>query len=218
MTTPFFRSCFHPKRLTNGICAADLVRSWARHHPPDDVQRAVDQIGGLLSSGFSDDRLRVLVLGSAGCGFDPGLHGLTMYQWLGMVRDVLMGRTDFGLPAAAFEPMAPWPGQEPGAFDALRSLLDCFHRDWRADSPTFEGVVQRFVEEEGPRLTAELVDDIDRMLDLGLDEERLRIIVLGRWRSSYDPRPDLPGGQTMAQWLRSVRGVAVSASITLETA
>lgn len=218
MATPFFRSCFHPRRLDGRICLVDLVRSWARHHPPDDVRRAVDQIAGLLGAGLSDDRLRVLVLGSAGCGYDPGMHGLTMHQWLGLVRDLLQGRSEHGLPEAAFEPLAPWPGQDVEDFPALRRLLAGFHEGWRSPAtPTFEAVVGRFVAVEGNRRAAELVEDIDDLLDLGLGEERLRIVVLGRWRSGYDPRPDLKGGQTMSQWLRSVRGVAVSATITAES-
>ncbi|MGH9152487.1 MAG: contact-dependent growth inhibition system immunity protein, partial [Acidimicrobiales bacterium] len=78
----------------------------------------------------------------------------------------------------------------------------------------FEAVVERFVEDEGPARTAELVDDIDALLALGLGEERLRIVVLGRLGGAYDPRPDLPGGKTMAQWLRAVRGIAVSSAVS----
>ena len=211
--TAFFRTCFRPDRLTGGICVVDLVRSWARHHPADAVTRAADQISAILASDLNEDALRVWVLGAAGCGYDPGMDGMPMAQWLGLVRDLLAGRSDWGLPPGAWAPLRPWPQPDPGPMDGLRRLLEAyFHRDWKRAGPTFEAVVEHFAAAEGPARTGELVDDLDVLLALGLGEERLRVLVLGRFGSAYDPRPDLPGGQTMAQWLRAVRGVAVSAS------
>lgn len=212
--TAFFRTCFHPDRLTGGICVVDLVRSWAKHHPPADVARAADHIGTMLAADLSEDALRVWVLGTAGCGYDPGMHGLAMGQWLGLVRDLLLGRSDWGLPPGAWEPLRPWPAPPTGPLDVLRHLLTgYFHQDWDRAGPTFEAVVDRFVATEGPARTNALVEDLDELLALGLGEERLRILVLGRFGSSYDPRPDLSGGQTMSQWLRAVRGIAVSATV-----
>lgn len=211
----FFRTCFAPQRLTGGICVVDLVRSWARHNEPADVQRAADQIDTMLAAGVSDDALRVWVLGAAGCGYDPGMQGMTMHQWLTMVRDLLRGRADWGLPPGAWESLRPWPQPDTGPLHALRHLLGAyFHRDWRRGGTTFEAIVERFVAAEGPGRAAELVDDIDELLDEEPGEERLRILVLGRFGSAYDPRPDLPGGQTMAQWLRCVRGVAMSHALS----
>ena len=213
--TPFFSTCFSPARLTGGICAADLVRSWARHHPPADVDRAVDQISGLLRLGLGEDGLRVLVLGQLGCGFDPGMHGLSMPVWLDLVRALLLGRSDGALPPEAWLPLQPWPGQRVGPMPALRLLLTSyFHQDWDRDDPHFEAVVQRFVAAEGPEQAARLVSDVDDLLARGLGEERLRIVVIGRLGSSYDPRPDLPRGRTMGQWLRAVRGIVVSSITT----
>jgi hypothetical protein len=210
--TPFFSTCFNPTRLTGGICLADLVRSWARHHPAADVEHAVECIDDLLRAGADEDGLRVRVLGAGGCGFDPGTHGLTMPVWLDLVRSLLLGRPDALLPQEAWEPLSPWPGQRIGAVPALRHLLGAyFHQDWDADDHTFEAVVGRFMAAEGEDRAAGLVRDIDHLLSLGLGEERLRIIVLGRFGSYYDPRPDLPGGSTMAGWLRAVRGIVVSA-------
>ena len=212
--TPFFSTCFHPVRLKDGICLADLVRSWARHHPRADVDRAIDRIDDLLRSGAGEDALRILVLGEAGCGFDPGMHGLSMAVWLDLVRSLLVGRSDAALPAEAWAPLEPWPGQRVGPLPALRRLLvDYFHQDWDADDPTFETVVARFVAAEGPAQATRLVGDLDHLLSLGLGEERLRVLVLGRFGSFYDPRPDLPGGRTMAQWLRAVRGIVVSSTV-----
>ena len=212
--TPFFATCFSPARLTGGIGLADLVRSWARHHAPADVDRAVDGIEALLRSGLDEDQLRVHVLGGAGCGFDPGTHGLSMRPWLDLVRSLLLGRGDAALPAHAWEPLEPWPGQRVGALPAMRLLLEgYFHQDWDALDPTYESVVCRFVRSEGPGQAARLVTDLDHLLSLGLGEERLRVVVLGRFGSSYDPRPDLPGGRTMAQWLRAVRGIVVSSTV-----
>lgn len=211
--TPFFSTCFARSRLVDGICVADLVRSWARHHPRADVARAVDQIEAMLAADVGDDALRVWVLGAAGCGYDPGMQGMGMSQWLTLVRDLLQGRADWALPPGAWEPLAPWPLPDTGPLDTLRRLLGAFHPDWKRDHPTFEAVVARFVATEGPRRAADLVDDIDDLLDQHVGEERLRILVLGRFGSSYDPRPDLPGGQTMAQWLRAVRGVAMSRAL-----
>jgi hypothetical protein len=211
----FFRSCFGPSRLTGGICVADLVRSWARHHPPVEVERAADQIGVLLKAEVSEDALRVWVLGTLGCGFDPGLHGLSMAAWLGLVRDLLAGRGDGGLPSEAWYPMHPWPAPDVAALEALQHLvLAYFNREWRSIGRTFEPVVERFVDVEGPARTNQLVDDIDDLLSLRLGEERLRIVVLGRLGSAYDPRPDLPGGKTMGEWLRAVRGIAVSSAVS----
>ena len=212
--TPFFRTCFHPSRLDGRICVVDLVRSWARHHPAEDVAGAIARIDAMLASGRGEDALRVWVLGSAGCGYDPGMNGMTMALWLSVVRDLLDGRSDFGLPPGAWEPMRPWPQPALGPLEALRHLLTAyFHKDWHRDDSSFEAVVARFVRGEGPARTAELVDDLDELLAMELGEERLRIIVLGRLDSSYDPRPDLPGGSTMSQWLRAVRGIAVSSAI-----
>jgi len=211
----FFRSCFHPDRLAGGICVVDLVRSWARHHPPVDVERAADQIATMLRAGVGEDALRVWVLGAAGCGFDPGLHGMAMATWLAMVRDLLLGRGDAGLPGEAWLPLHPWPAPDTGSLGALRHLLRAyFDSGWKARGRSFEAVVERFVEAEGPARTDELVDDVDALLALGLGEERLRIVVLGRLGSAYDPRPDLPGGKTMAGWLRAVRGIAVSSAVS----
>lgn len=212
--TSFFSVCFHPRRLTGGICLADLVRSWARHHPPDEVVRAAGWIDDLLARDLGEDALRVRVLGAAGCGYDPGAHGLGMSTWLRLVRDLLRGRSDHGLPGEAWQPLSPWPAPAPGSFETLRHLLaTSFHEDWKRAGPTFEAVVERFVAAEPPARAAALVADIDALLSAGLGEERLRIVILGRFGSAYDPRPDLPGGQTMAQWLRAVRGVVVSATI-----
>lgn len=211
----FFRSCFNPARLSGGICLADLVRSWARHRPPVEVDRAADQIGALLRAGVSEDALRVWVLGTLGCGFDPGLHGMAMAAWLGLVRDVLAGRGDAALPQEAWLPLRPWPAPDLDDLGALRHLVRAyFNRDWRSVARTSEAVVERFVDAEGPARTSELVDDIDALLALGLGEERLRIVVLGRLGSAYDPRPDLPGGKTMGEWLRAVRGIAVSSAVS----
>ena len=209
----FFRSCFAPRRLTGEICVVDLVRSWARHHPPAAVEAAVRQIDAMVGGGRSEDALRIWVLGTLRCGYDPGMHGLSMQQWLSLVRDLLGGRSDWGLPDAAWEPMAPWPDPEPqvGSLEALRLLLGTyFHRDWRSADARFEAVVHRFVATEGALRSGQLVNDIDELLDRAPGEERLRILVLGRFGSAYDPQPDLPGGQTMSQWLRAVRGVAMS--------
>ncbi|HVM02448.1 MAG TPA: contact-dependent growth inhibition system immunity protein [Acidimicrobiales bacterium] len=211
----FFRSCFNPARLAGGICVADLVRSWARHHSPGEVERAADQVAALLRSGVGEDALRVWVLGTLGCGFDPGLHGMAMAAWLGLVRDLLLGRGDAALPGEAWLAMQPWPAPDVDDLGALRHLVGgYFGGDRPAAARTFEAVVERFVEDEGPARTAELVDDIDALLALGLGEERLRIVVLGRLGCAYDPRPDLPGGKTMAQWLRAVRGIAVSSAVS----
>ncbi|HEX2701672.1 MAG TPA: contact-dependent growth inhibition system immunity protein [Acidimicrobiales bacterium] len=210
----FFRTCFAPSRLTGGICVVDLVRSWARHHTPADVARAAGQVDTMLSAGVSDDALRVWVLGAAGCGYDPGMQGMAMGQWLGLVRDLLLGQSDWALPPGAWEALRPWPQPQLGSLEVLRHLLTgYFHASWKATAPTFEAVVEHFVATEGPARAAALVDDIDELLALAPGEERLRIIVLGRFGSSYDPRPDLPGGQRMAQWLRSVRGVALSCAL-----
>jgi hypothetical protein len=210
----FFRTCFAPHRLTGGICVVDLVRSWARHHTPAEVAKAAGQIDTMLAAGVSDDALRVWVLGAAGCGYDPGMQGMGMGQWLGMVRDLLLGQSDWALPPGAWEQLRPWPQPQVGSLEVLRHLLTAyFHKDWRRRGTTFEAVVQRFVVAEGRARAAALVDDIDELLELEAGEERLRILVLGRFGSAYDPRPDLPGGQTMAQWLRSVRGVALSSAI-----
>lgn len=211
----FFRSCFGPGRLAGGICVADLVRSWARHHSPVEVERAADQIGVLLRAEVGEDALRVWVLGTLGCAFDPGLHGMSMAAWLGLVRDLLAGRGDAALPAEAWYPMHPWPAPDVESLEALQHLLRGYlDREWRSMGPTFEPVVERFVDAEGPARTNQLVDDIDDLLSHSLGEERLRIVVLGRLGSSYDPRPDLPGGKTMAEWLRAVRGIAVSAVVS----
>ena len=210
----FFRTCFAPHRLSGGICVVDLVRSWARHHTPAEVARAAGQIDTMLAAGVSDDALRVWVLGAAGCGYDPGMQGMAMGQWLGMVRDLLLGQSDWALPPGAWEALHPWPQPDVGSLPVLRHLLTgYFHKDWKRHHATFEAVVERFVTDEGPVRASELVDDIDDLLELECGEERLRILVLGRFGSSYDPRPDLPGGQTMAQWLRSVRGVSLSAAL-----
>lgn len=213
--TAFFRTCFAPQRLSGGICVVDLVRSWARHHTPADVASAADQIEAMLGAGVSEDALRVWVLGAAGCGYDPGAQGFTMAEWLGLVRDLLYGRPDWSLPPGAWDTMRPWRQPETGPLTAFVHLLGAYlHQDWRLDHPTFEAVVERFVAAEGPDRGSQLVDDIDALLGLGLGEEHLRVLILGRYRSCYDPRPDLPGGQTMAQWLRSVRGVALSSALT----
>ncbi len=210
----FFRSCFAPHRLSGGICVVDLVRSWARHHTPAEVATAAGQIDTMLAAGVSDDALRVWVLGAAGCGYDPGMQGMGMGQWLAMVRDLLLGQSDWALPPGAWEALGPWPQPEVGSLEVLRHLLTgYFHKDWKRHHATFEAVVERFVTDEGPVRASGLVDDVDELLGLECGEERLRILVLGRFRSSYDPRPDLPGGHTMEQWLRSVRGVALSSAL-----
>ena len=211
--TAFFRTCFAPHRLTGGICVVDLVRSWARHHTPADVARAADQIESMLAAGVSEDALRVWVLGAAGCGYDPGVQGMEMSRWLAMVRDLLLVQSDWALPPGAWEALRPWPQPETGRLEGLRHLLGAwFGPGWKRNGATFEAVVERFAATERPARVAALVDDLDELLALNLGEERLRILVLGRLGSSYDPRPDLPGGHTMAQWLRAVRGIAVSHS------
>ena len=211
--TAFFRTCFAPQRLAGGICVVDLVRSWARHHTPGDVSRATDQIEAMLAAGVSDDALRVWVLGAAGCGYDPGVQGMGMERWLAMVRDLLLGQSDWALPPGAWEALRPWPQPETGQLEGLRHLLRAwFGPGWKRNGATFEAVVERYVASEGTVRVTALVDDLDELLAMDLGEERLRILILGRLGSSYDPRPDLAGGQTMAQWLRSVRGIAVSHS------
>lgn len=212
--TAFFRSCFAPNRLVGGICVVDLVRSWARHHTPADVAGAADRIESMLDAGVGEDALRVWVLGAAGCGYDPGLQGMAMDRWLGLVRDLLLGRPDWALPPGAWNALQPWPVPVTGPLHALRHLLRAyFHPGWKAADAGSEAVVRRFIAAEPPERVDELVDDIDDLLGEEVGEERLRILVLGRFGSSYDPRPDLPGGQTMSQWLRAVRGIAVSATV-----
>lgn len=212
---PFFRTCFAPRRLTGGICLVDLVRSWAKHHSPADVEAAVAQIDRMLIGGRTDDALRIWVLGKLRCGYDPGMNGLTMSQWLTLVRDLLAGRSDWGLPEAVWEAMAPWPEPDLGPMEALRQLLaQYFPPGWRARDSRFESVVRRYVTTEGVARAGQLVNDIDELLDCAPGEERLRLLVLGRYGSGYDPAPDLDGGQTMAQWLRAVRGVAISVIVS----
>lgn len=211
----FFGSCFNPDRLTDGICLADLVRSWARHHPAEAVENAAQSIVSLLERDLSEDALRIRVLGVARCGYDPGLHRMSMRQWLTLVRDLLRGRPDYSLPSEAWEPLSAWLRVDVGPLETFRHLLGVyFHEDWMIDDPTFEAVVRRFAAGAGPDQAAALVSDIDQILDLPLGEEHLRILVLGRFGSQYDPRPDLPDGQTMSQWLRAVRGVALSSTIS----
>jgi hypothetical protein len=155
----------------------------------------------------------VWVLGAAGCGYDPGLQGMSMVVWLAMVRDLLLGQADWALPPGAWEALRPWPQPDVGPLDGLRHLLrGWFGPDWKRNGPTFQAVVERYAVTEPPSVVARLVEDVDDLLAMQLGEERLRILILGRLGSAYDPRPDLAGGHTMAQWLRSVRGIAISHS------
>ncbi|HVL92249.1 MAG TPA: hypothetical protein VM264_02800, partial [Acidimicrobiales bacterium] len=46
--------------------------------------------------------------------------------------------------------------------------------------------------------------DIEELLRLNLSEDRLRILILGRFHSEYDPSLNPAGRMSMAKWLREV--------------
>lgn len=88
--------------------------------------------------------------------------------------------------------------------DFAQFLRAYFHQDWMAESASFREHVRLFARREPREWVSGVLADIEELLRLDLSEDRLRILILGRFQSEYDPSLDLAGRMSMAEWLREV--------------
>jgi hypothetical protein len=77
-----------------------------------------------------------------------------------------------------------------------------FHQDFDLDSGSPDSVIDSFIEGEGATSAAELVSEIDGLLDSDLTQSDMLDLWVNVWGASYDPSD---GGQDMRVWLTEVR-------------
>jgi len=79
-----------------------------------------------------------------------------------------------------------------------------FHEDFRDDYLTAVGSVRAFVEDEPPRLAAELRAAIAELFSTERDEDKWRQLWIGLGGHNYEPGDD---GMTYTQWFERIRGI-----------
>jgi len=85
----------------------------------------------------------------------------------------------------------------------LSQFFGCyFHQDWDLDAKDWEGVIESFVNGNGPAIVVDTEMVISALLDDPLNEHALNHLVFTVWQCSYDPKTD---GVSVRNWLESIR-------------
>ena len=88
-------------------------------------------------------------------------------------------------------------------FPALFQLFGgYFHQDWRQEYATPSAALTAFIEEAPPEAVREAAVELQRVLDLPIDDEALTKLLHAGFDCNYVPSQD---GLTATQWLTAVR-------------
>jgi hypothetical protein len=93
-------------------------------------------------------------------------------------------------------------------YPALAQLLaGYYHQDWRQDHVTPDAALHAFSENASPDTVSEATEDIDRLIDRGLDDAGLTRMLADGFDCNYVPDAN---GLTAVGWLSHVREVLSS--------
>ncbi|MFN2581401.1 MAG: contact-dependent growth inhibition system immunity protein [Candidatus Dormibacteria bacterium] len=88
-------------------------------------------------------------------------------------------------------------------FPALAKLFGgYFHQDWHEEHATTQAAVSAFLRDAPPTTAATAVADLDRLLDLHLDESALQRVLSEGFDCNYVPEVD---ERRVDQWLLQLR-------------
>ena len=76
-----------------------------------------------------------------------------------------------------------------------------FNQDWDLDAADDNGVIRRFVEEEAPEQVAAVRQQLNRFLDLHLDESATEEALARDFGCDYNSAPN---GLSVTEWLHKV--------------
>ena len=87
-------------------------------------------------------------------------------------------------------------------FPALFQLFGgYFHQDWREEHATPAAALTAFVEEAPPEAVREAVVELQRLLELPLDDAALSRLLRDGFDCNYRPEDD---GMQASEWLRAI--------------
>jgi hypothetical protein len=88
-------------------------------------------------------------------------------------------------------------------YPALAQLLaGYYHQDWRQDHATPDAALHAFVDDASPDTVIAASNDIDRLVDAGLDDAGLTRMLADGFDCNYVPSAN---GLTPAGWLTHIR-------------